>query len=124
MRFSTLPAGNRNYFWLCVSSWYCSSILFREFFPQTWIVSSQTCTDRYLAEDLSRTLYRSLFYPPTLYPENSIHTDSIKVLSLGSHSPLQTETPSRGHIKASVGFTAFISHLSGFTVFHCLLSES
>ena len=124
MRFSALPAANRNDFWRCVSSWHCSSIVFREFFPQTWIVSSQTCTDQYLAEDLSRTLYRSLFSPPTLHPANSIHTHSINVLSLGSHSPLQTETPSRGQIKASVGFTAFISHLSGFTVFHCLLSKS
>lgn len=40
MKFSTLPGGNRNHCWLCVSSYYCPSNHFKEFFPQTWVCPS------------------------------------------------------------------------------------
>ena len=115
MRFSTLCGENRNHFWLCVSSWHCSN-LFRELFPQTLIVSSQTCTDQYLVEDSSRTLHRPLFSPPTLCPANSVHTNSINVspcyllLSASDRNPLQGVN--QGKHRAY----AYISHFSGLNV--------
>ena len=102
MRFSTLCGENRNHFWLWVSSWHCSN-LFRELFPQTLIVSLQTCTDQYLVEDSSRTLYRSLFSPPTLCPANPVHINSINVSPCYPFLSASDRNPSREQIRASIG---------------------
>lgn len=94
--------------------WHCSN-LFRELLPDLdslltnlhWSV---------LMEDSSRTLYRSLFSPPTLCPCKLCPHKLHQCISLLSPSLCRRQKPLQGANQGKHWAYAYISHFSGLNV--------
>lgn len=114
---------------------------FRQFFPQTQMISSHLCANQYLAQFLERfstDLWSSLSVKVSLLVFCCIHSSCFGLSRLSVFStqgvswlpPLDSlslgcslEILSRQYTGTNVGLFLFVSYLSRITVLHCLLSS-